>query len=68
MYVHIQKLRLDLQVQYHQGVLVLHQKAFISIFNGFVDNLALDVSTIDKINFVTAIASGDERLTQKAAD
>ena len=68
MHIHIQKLRLDGQVQHHQRVLVLHEKALVAVLDGLVDDLALDITAIDKVNFVTTITSGNERLAQETTD
>ena len=68
MHVHVQIVPLHLHLERDKRKFVLHEKAFISVFDGFCDDIVLDISAVDIVVFKTAVASGDLRFSHESGD
>ena len=64
--IHIQKLRLNLKMQHRKRILVLHHEGLVRLLNGLVDDVALDISSINIVIFKIPVTPGDDRLPNKA--
>ena len=66
MNVDIQKVPRYRKVQCRERIFMLHHKCLIGILDCLCDDLAFYISSINKIVFKIAVASGDHRLSDKS--
>lgn len=60
MYIDVYMFTVNLDMQYHERILVLHGKIFICVFNGSGNDIILGISSIDIIIFKITVSSGND--------
>ena len=63
--VHVQKLRFYGKVQQGEGVFVLHHVGLVRFLDGFGNDAALDIPSVDEIVFIIPVAAGDQGFADK---
>ena len=66
MYIDIHFLSGKLKLETDKGILMLHQKRFVGVFDGFRNQFAFDITSIDIIVFKCPVSSCNDRLSCKA--
>ena len=66
--VHIQCLLIDLKMQHHERILVLHHKWPVGLLDRLCHDIALDVASVDEIVLHVPVAPGDHRLPDRPGD
>ena len=66
MHIYIHDLRVHLDVEHSEGILVLHLEVLVGILNGLRDNAALHIPSIDKVVFKVPVPPGDKRFPDTA--
>ena len=66
--IHIHMLAINLDVQYHKRIFMLHGKVLIRIFDGLGYNAALYISSVDEIILKIPVSPRYQRLSKKSSD
>ena len=66
MHIHIDQCRIDFNMKGRKRIFVNHDKCLISILNCLCNNVALDITAINKIILPCSIASGQNRFADKS--
>ena len=52
----------------HKGILMLHGKILVGVFDSLRYNVIFNISAVDKIVFKVPVSAGDDRLSEKTGD